>query len=235
MTSKGCVLIHGFTGSPKEIELLAKYLELKGYDISTPTLAGHGENIDRRLMARFDWQDWVESAENAVKEMVGKHGEIYLIGFSMGGMIAAYLATKYPVKKLVLLSASVIYTNPTRFLKDMRRNPITKTQLKRYIHKFRVTPINATINFRKLVSQLKPYLHDVEVPTLIIQGELDDIVDPESANYIYGTIKSKEKHLHFLPKSKHIVCWDCEKDHVFELVDSFFESNISILESRGKQ
>src|SRR5699024_12436828 len=51
----------------------------------------------------------IKAAESALKQLKEKYDEIYLIGFSMGGMIAAYLAAKYKVDKLVLLATSGKY------------------------------------------------------------------------------------------------------------------------------
>lgn len=223
MTGKGCILIHGFTGSPKEVELLTNHLEKKGFDVDAPFLAGHDYFLNRRQMSQYSWLDWVKTAEDALTQMLEKHNEVYLIGFSMGGIISAYLATKYPIKKLVLLSASVFYTNPKQFVTAIRKSPLTKQQLKRYIQKFRATPLKATINFRKLVKELKPYINNINVPVLIIQGEMDDIVVPKSAQYIYDNVQSTNKHLHFLPKSKHVVCLDCEQNQVLELVNNFID------------
>jgi len=221
MSNKACVLIHGFTGSPKEIEILALHLEKNGVDVITPVLPGHGERLDRKEMKRYKRKDWIASAESAVKKTIEQYDEVYLVGFSMGGLISAYLATKYPIKKLVLLSASVYYLNMMRFIGGLKQNIKTTTQFKRYLYKLKNTPLGATIQFRKLVKELVPYLQRLDVPTLIIQGEQDDLVDPRSANYIYEMILSTEKELHFLPKSKHIVCWDTEKDQVIALVDRF--------------
>lgn len=222
--SRGCLLIHGFTGSPKEVEILAKHIEKKGVQVSTPTLAGHGEDLDRKRMKKVSWKEWLKTAEDAMIEMIDTYDEVYLIGFSMGGVIAAHLATKYPIKKLVLLSASVFYINPKTFIRDLREKPFTKDQVSRYLYKIKGTPLKATINFRKLVKELSPSIGSIDVPILIIQGEKDDLVDPKSADYIYRNVKSKEKYIHLLPKSKHMVCWDCERETVVDLVDTFLFS-----------
>jgi carboxylesterase len=59
---KGCLLIHGFTGSPYEISPLAKYLEAHtDWLIGTPTLAGHGS--EKASLKDSSWKDWIASAE----------------------------------------------------------------------------------------------------------------------------------------------------------------------------
>lgn len=227
MEGKACVLIHGFTGSPKEIELIAEHLRKRGIQVITPVLPGHGESLNRKEMRKYNRKDWIDTAEKAVKEMVESYQEVYLIGFSMGGLISSYLASKYPIKKLVLLSASVYYMNVKRFSADFRIKLRNRSQLQRYLYKMINTPVRATIQFRKLVQDLIPYIGCIENPVLIIQGEKDDLVDPKSAEYIYDTVRSKEKYLHLLPQSKHIVCWDSEKEQVVELIDRFLFSNLT--------
>ncbi|MCF6093623.1 alpha/beta fold hydrolase [Microaerobacter geothermalis] len=222
----GCVLIHGFTGSPFELEPLSAFLEKKGIAISVPVLAGHEGS--KESMRDVTWQDWIRSAEKAVKEMTAKCDTVYLIGFSMGGLIAAHLSTKYPVKKLVMMSACVFYVNPQQLFKDVAEvikqhfkeggNP---EHFKRYIDKVSKTPLRSVVHFRRLVKILKQDLPKVTVPTLILQGECDDLVEPRSAQYIYDTIQSEIKEIYFLPQSRHIICHDCEKEEVIRRVDQF--------------
>jgi len=225
MEKKGCVLIHGFTGSPREIEVIANHLKKFDIKVSTPTLPGHGYPLNKKDMNRFGWKDWVEAAESALLEMIEQVEEVYLVGFSMGGIIAAYLSTKYSIKKLVLLSASVYYLSMKRFLKDFfegLRHQTISDHFQHYFYKISHTPLKSAINFRRLVKTLIPYIQQVKVPTLIIQGELDDLVDPKSAVYIFKTISSQEKYLYFLSKSKHIIGLDVEKEKVVQLVQDFF-------------
>src|SRR5690606_40857640 len=103
----GCLLIHGFTGGPYELGPLAEYLkEQTDWHIDTPTLTGHGKELQ---LENTTYKDWITDAENTLRKMTAKYDEIYIVGFSMGGMIAAYLAAKYNVDKLVLLATAGKY------------------------------------------------------------------------------------------------------------------------------
>jgi carboxylesterase len=42
----GCVLIHGFTGTPQNIRPLGDFLARRGSTILAPRLAGHGTTVD---------------------------------------------------------------------------------------------------------------------------------------------------------------------------------------------
>ena len=91
----GCLMIHGYTGSPYEISPLANHLEDRtNWKIEVPTLPGHGKNLDLRDVSH---ESWIETAEKELQQLMQNCDEIYLIGFSMGGMIASYLAAKYEV------------------------------------------------------------------------------------------------------------------------------------------
>src|SRR5699024_9810271 len=103
----GCLCLHGFTGGPYEIAPLTDFLlENTNWLVSVPTLPGHG--VDLKL-DNVTHKDWLVTAELAYQELAKKVDTIYLIGFSMGGMIAAALAAKYRVDRLVMLSPSRKY------------------------------------------------------------------------------------------------------------------------------
>ena len=52
----GCLLIHGFSGSPRELLGLRHYLESAGVTVSLPTLPGH--DTSPADMFNYTWQDW---------------------------------------------------------------------------------------------------------------------------------------------------------------------------------
>ncbi|MFC0274428.1 alpha/beta hydrolase [Metabacillus herbersteinensis] len=223
----GCLCIHGFTGAPYEVEPLAEHLrKLTGWEVRTPTLPGHGEDLS---LSGLTYQEWINHAEEELKELLKEVDEVYVIGFSMGGLIATYLSVKYPVKKLVLLSAAVYYVNPKQLfldvgtmIKDSIKGNIKENELfLRYKKKIGDTPIRATLEFRKLVKIVRPYLREVGIPVLIIQGECDGIVPVKSAHFLYETVSSEQKELCFLPSSKHQVCYGEDFKELTKRVEQF--------------
>jgi carboxylesterase len=228
----GCLCIHGFTGGPYEVEPLAHYLrERTGWLIETPTLPGHGETLQ---LKGITYDQWFHAAEEELQKLMKKCDIVYVIGFSMGGVIAAYLATKYPIEKLVLLSPAFYYVNPRQLLKDIRgmiRDSLRR-QLKenplfvRYKTKIVSTPFTAALEFRKLVNEVRPHLPHVHIPVLIVQGNEDGIVPIKSARYVYETIGSSAKKLLFLPSSHHHVCHGPDRQQLCEEVEIFLKENI---------
>ncbi|QGQ44066.1 alpha/beta hydrolase [Metabacillus sediminilitoris] len=223
----GCLFIHGFTGAPYEVDPLANDIKKKtGWLVRVPTLPGHGVTLS---LKGHTYNEWVECAEQELLALMDEVDEVYVIGFSMGGVIASYLAAKYEVKKLVLLSAAIYYVNPKQILldckemiKDFWNGNLNQNELyNRYKRKLLETPLRATFEFQKLVKKVKPYLNELTLPVLIIQGECDGIVPVKSAHYLYKTIPSKEKVLRLLPCSKHHVCHGEEYEDLKEYVETF--------------
>ncbi|WP_257351902.1 alpha/beta hydrolase [Pseudalkalibacillus decolorationis] len=223
----GCLCLHGFTGSPFEVEPITKYLKRHtDWLIVSPTFPGHDTG---KRMERISFSEWVHTAEAELQALKEKCDTIYLVGFSMGGIIAGYLAASNKIDKLVLLSAAAYYVSPRQFLTDIRvmikdlcKGKLIENELfKRYEQKFKQTPFSMTFQFRKLVRLLKPSFKKIKSPTLILQGECDGIVPKKSAQYIYETIQSERKELVYLPQSKHIICHDVEQEDVIRHVYSF--------------
>ncbi|WP_059171517.1 carboxylesterase [Bacillus sp. FJAT-27445] len=234
----GCLCIHGFTGAPYEVEPLADYLKVRHPDwvFSIPTLPGHGESLALR---GIKFKEWIACAEREYLALSEQCDTVYVIGFSMGGLIAGYLAANYKVDKLVLLSAAAYYLNPRQMaaeLKEMARDLVQGTLEEnelflRYKRKITETPLSAALQFRRLVGFIRPQLSLIETPTLIAQGECDSLVPPKSAEFLYESISSEQKQLAYIKESAHHICHCREKAALFSQVDAFLEGVSEMLES----
>lgn len=225
MPDLGCLLIHGFTGGPFEMQPLADHLQQCNYTTLCPTLSGHGTN--KRELARTTWKDWLQSAEDNYLQLARRHSQIVVIGFSMGGLLAVNLAVKYPVSKLVTVSMPIY---PLWF-KQLARNVVADIKggnyqhLRKYYANSSSTPLKAIINLFSLIRHTKPLLTSLQVPWLILQGLEDDTVHPKSALYIYQQAGSMQKYLKTLPFSGHQVFSSQEKKLVVDYISRFIAEN----------
>ncbi|WP_026908585.1 alpha/beta hydrolase [Paucisalibacillus globulus] len=223
----GCLIIHGFTGGPHELEPLTEYLqERTDWHISVPTLPGHGRKL---ALENVNYKSWIETAEASLKKLKESFDEIYIIGFSMGGMIAAYLAAKYKVDKLVLLATAGKYLSFKQIsfdLGEIVRDGVTGKlpQNKLYRHykrKLGSVPFKANIEFLKLVRLTRKSLKNVESPVLIAQGQMDNMVPYKTAYYLDKEISSKRKEVVFFERSRHLICLGNDKDTLNRMVHEF--------------
>lgn len=225
----GCLCIHGFTGAPSEMEPLVHFMK-KNTDwiLAVPTLPGHGDSLELKGVR---YNQWITHAEKELEKLLHMCDKVYVVGFSMGGMIASYLAVHYPVEKLVLLSAAAYYVHPKQLFLDIRemisdlfQGRLLENELfLRYRRKWKETPIAATLQFRKLVYAIRPLLPQISVPTFIAQGEVDGVVPPKTAQYLYNNICSSSKRLFYLKNSKHIICHSEEREKLFQNILHFLK------------
>nr|WP_100404052.1 alpha/beta fold hydrolase [Bacillus sp. FJAT-42315] len=231
----GCLCIHGFTGSPYEVEPLANYLKEKtDWKIVVPTLPGHGETLSLKGVT---YGQWLEYAEKELQLLLSQCEEVYVVGFSMGGLISVYLAEKYPVEKLILLSAAAKYINAGQLvmdiremLKDAKNGQLFANELfSRYKHKLLSTPLSATRQFRKMVKQVTPLIEKINVPTFIAQGLADGIVPPKSADFIYRKISSEDKEVYYSKTAKHHICHTGDKEELFNKIFTFLNRSSKVI------
>lgn len=227
MPNETCVLIHGFTGAPSELTPLAEALAERDYNVICPTLAGHDGTFFG--LKGTSAEDWLESAAAPVRA-ASQTGPVHLIGFSMGGLIAAVLAQRESVASVTFLSPAIRYARPNLMLRQAR--VFIKGHLQRdseealYLRKrpsgFLLTPPSSLKQLATMVDLAKQALPEVRVPACVMQGDCDEIVDPASAAYVYHHLTSSvHRELHRLPKSRHHVCLDVESAEVIKHVTEF--------------
>ena len=215
----GVLCIHGFTGGPIELNPLVEYMKANtDWLIIVPTLPGHGDTLK---LKRLTAETWMMAAEQALRQLQKQVDRVFVIGFSMGGIIAIYLALRYKIEKLVLLSAAAKYISPTQLLHDVgeiAKEAITgaledNLLYKLYSPKLRATPIRATIEFMRLVKMVEKYYGQIKIPVCLVQGKKDGIVPFTTAPYLFEHISSTVKKLIFSEDGKHHICYseDCNE------------------------
>lgn len=218
-----CLLLHGFSGGPYELMPLARHLERRGFLCEVPTLPGHGGKL--RDLHRFRYTEWVRAAEKEAETLAAAHGSINVVGFSMGGLLAAHVANRFPVRRMALLNAAVYYVSPGRFLRNAVR--LLRSGLRReMLREKRDMPLGAVVEFMKLVRALKPEFGRVAVPTFIAQGEQDEVVHPLSAQYIAQRVQGRKTVAKY-PFSRHMICFEPDAPLLFRHIEQFFAERVT--------
>ncbi|MCX7920856.1 MAG: alpha/beta fold hydrolase [Clostridia bacterium] len=217
----GCLLIHGFGGSVDEVRPLADCLIEKGYRVECPSLKGHtGRRAD---LKGCTYQDWIASAQQGYDKLRAECETVYLIGFSMGGLIAFNIALDNKVDAIVTLNTPIYYWDLKRvainIIEDIRLRKLNN--VRRYIDSSIKLPLNAFVNFRLLLSRTKPILKRVTCPVFSAQALEDDTVRKASANYIYGHIGARYKKVEFYEGAGHLILWSKAADRVIKDVAGF--------------
>ena len=215
----GIVLVHGFLSTPAEVRGFGEQLSELGYAVIGPRLKGHGTSPwDLR---EHSWEDWIESVQQAYDVMLAHCDRICLIGFSTGAAASLMLASA----QLDGLVGVVAVSTPIKFVnKNMVFIPLLHTANKlaswipayegilpfRYNSdtenphiNYRSMPVHGLFELQVLLDELKERLNDVHCPALILQGDHDRVVDPESASFIMEKLGSEDKRLEMISSDRH--------------------------------
>jgi len=92
----GCLVSHGFTGTPKEVRWLGEYLNEQGYTVCGIRLTGRATQPED--MVRSRWRDWLLSVEDGYNLLRGCTDQVFLLGLSMGGILSLAAAAQFGVR-----------------------------------------------------------------------------------------------------------------------------------------
>lgn len=111
--SRAVMTIHGFLTDIKDFGRLYEYLDF--YDEVVPCeIPGHNGDVD---FSKFTVDSTLVEVTGCFDRLKRKYDEVDVIGFSMGGALASFLAVTRDVHKCVLMAPANKYLNP-RFIFD---------------------------------------------------------------------------------------------------------------------
>lgn len=229
MFRKAILIIHGFAGGTYDQEDLANHLELnKIFDVFQFTLPGHNKNL-----SKVKYQEWIKYSEKKIEWLISNgYDNIYVIGHSMGGVIATYLASKYKkVKKLVLCAPSFHYLNVVNDNLNIKESLLVTPKIvetyggDEIVARFLKLNVSVLREFMVLVKKYYNTPKDVICPTLILQGDEDNIVPMSSSEYVYKELNKNIKKLIYVKGATHDI-FKCEKEEqIYEIIENFLKYN----------
>lgn len=184
MKETAYLVVHGFAGSPEEIEYLVAYLRAEGFDAHTVLLRGHGGT--KRDLARSNHEDWIASVREAADALKKEYRRIVFLGFSMGGLICLHFADAPETDGLVLVNTPIYFWN-LRIIAGDVLGAVLKGRPERwayYKESVRGVSLKSGIDFLKILSASKRAMGTVGKPTLVAQCMDDESAHHKSARYI---------------------------------------------------
>lgn len=224
----GCLLIHGFSSTPAEMRELGEKLRDEGYSVLGVKLAGHGTTIEEFETVKYT--NWINSVETAYDKLKASCSKIYVIGHSMGGVLALNVAENYPVDKLVLLAPALVNKNKLTVFLPILKHFIKYTEWppsdrpeeeSKYLLGYNKIPLTSACELSKLQRTTKTNLNKVDKPILIIHSTKDNSIAAKGIDIIEKEVSSKEVKRVLLHKCAHNVTIECEKETVFKEVIEF--------------
>jgi len=234
----GVLILHGWTSSLDTVNGLVPPINALGLPISMPVLRGHGKTPDALIGVK--WQDWVKDATAALDSLLTEVEHAVIVGHSMGGMLALYLAATHPQGIDSIVTAGSPGRMATPFapgnvlhplfqlvwplVKTYKLDPIyADPELAKDDTCYRWCPVVAVKQLFDFSKALKILLPEVKVPALILQSKHDSTCLPKSADLIYTGISTpiEDKKIAWFEKTEHGMFQDMETKQVIQTVVDF--------------
>lgn len=230
------LLLHGFGGSPWDMQPLFVELQSRGIACRVPCLPGHGESV--RSMAMVTEKDWQETSRRVYREMKGRYGTVYVGGFSMGGALALLLAAEENVERIVLLAPYFqvssrwnIMGSPeswaarlARFLPFIRKlktgqiyDPEGLTRYRAYQH----VALSSVAPLDRMGRKAQEAASRVSSAVLWFHSGVDLVADPELSRRIFDKLPNPQKTFVSLSRSNHVLTYDFEREQVIRSAADF--------------
>lgn len=206
------VTIHGFGRNlSHEFDSLARYLKAKKYEVI------QFDMYDLNNPNDANYKDWVQRCEAKLSLAIKENPNVILIGFSMGGVIASYLASIYKVQSLILCAPAFEYL-------DIKK----VTGLFKKSDKEKKGPSSKQYQvFTKIVSQYKESISQIECPVLMLHGTSDEVIAPSSSSHAYKKIPAQKKRLIYIEDAKHRMLYDGRMEQtIFTIIEQMLENRI---------
>jgi carboxylesterase len=247
------LLLHGLTGAPADLQVITKYLQRSGLEVSAPMLPGHG--LDEKGLLKTGWRDWLAAAETQLLALTADGGQAFVGGLSMGAVLALALAARHPgrirgvicfaptlrydgwvVPKnawLIPLGARIPLVNRYRFqerppygIKDERlRAKMVEMLFSGALGDAGLPfmPGRSLAQNLSLIRRVKKQLHTIHTPMLIVHSTEDDITHVRNAQKLARSVRGTVDTL-YLTDSYHLVTVDRERNKVAQATLSFIEN-----------
>lgn len=237
----GVAIVHGYAEHSGRYEEVAGRLLAAGYGVYQFDLRGHGRSEGPRAFVR-SFDDYVRDVQAFVEQVRRRHeGPLFLLGHSMGGLIAARwtLANPLGASGLVLSGAALKVNDrihpwlqrmssaigmvaprlPTIRLDDAALSRSAET-----VRRFREDPLvyhgrmpaRTGAEILRAAKQLAPHLAEFRLPLLIMHGGDDRLADPEGSRQLHDRAVSHDKTLKLYPGLFHEIFHEPQRRQVID-------------------
>jgi alpha-beta hydrolase superfamily lysophospholipase len=248
------LLVHGL-GTHSEclhFRYLRDYLTGMGFAVYGFDLRGYGQSGGRRAYIN-DWRDFREDFRLFVGmiERDGESAPLFLLGVSLGGLIAANYATHHPtgIQGVITIAAALDASGVPRWLRKLsavlakiapglRLTPgLDETRLTRdqdAQREFYSDPLRQRKMTLRLatettaaIAQTLEMLFLLKLPLLVMHGSADVIVPPVAGQSLHQLAGSADKEHRVYEGAYHILSMEINRGQVFADISAWIRKRLS--------
>jgi carboxylesterase len=231
----GVLVLHGFTGNPQSLRPIAEVLAGAGFSVEMPLLPGHGTAVEDMIPTRF--ADWSEAAEKAYRSLAGRSAPTAVVGLSMGGTLALWLAERHPeIRALVLVNPMA--DPPAQSFRDVLRgllesgvdvapgvgSDIAKEGMVELA--YTGSPVAAALSLFEGVDGVHGRLAEVRCPVLLFSSRQDHVVPSQSGDVVAARVGGSVERI-WLERSFHVATLDHDAPQIEARTLSFLQNALA--------
>jgi carboxylesterase len=220
------VALHGFGGTPLEVELAVDVARELGLRAFAPLLPGHGTHA--RELARTNWKDWSRAANVALDGLVKPGKRVIVVGLSLGSLLSAHLAVtrRDDVLALGMLANATRLTCltsalPLRIIEKLglpdfgipkAASDIEEPAARANNLTYNVQRVKGAIEVMRAGARVEKTLGDIHCPVFIAHGRHDHVCPVANAARVAKKLGSEDKTVVILERSAHIITRDYDRE-----------------------
>jgi len=234
-----CLLLHGWICTPADYGALPQALDAAGWDVYCPLQLGHGTTP--RDLRGVTADRLLAHARQHYAAVRRRYQRVVLVGFSMGGAMAAMLAAEHPPDRLVLVAPFCGVRHRWYYLLPAHWWDALVTPLVRYVPRpagsischrpegrkailsYGAFPTDASHALFRLRSRLlrDTPLARLTMPTLLVYSTGDDACSPKAIDAFGQRLPAQPKRVTVFTDSGHHLFHDHDREQAIAAVVEF--------------
>ncbi len=227
----GAVLVHGFTGTPYEMQYLGEQLARAGVTVHGLRLPGHGTRVEE--LDRTTYRDWADAVEDAFDSLRLMCGQVAVVGQSLGGLLSLHLAAHRPDVAAVASLAAPLWLDGLAgrvadwaargalrwpAIPKLARSDVRDKAVRRENPCYDEIPTKALGELARFMKLVGGELDQIRAPVLVLHGRRDHTAPVRCAARIAERTHAVRTRI--LERSYHLIATDVERDAVAaEVID----------------
>ena len=204
---KGILLIHGLNDSTFITQDLGKYFCSQGMLARNILLPGHGTLPGDMLNIRY--QEWLKAVDYGINSLAKEVDQIFIVGLSLGGVLAVHTALSDPRISGVLLVAPALKIKgqwllpllirlwQMTYVCSSRKNWYVYRDFQYDYAKYESFCCNAVLQIHALIQALNQLLQKtaLTVPVFLATSTTDEVIDSQHSLSFFNTLSNRKNRL----------------------------------------